>query len=55
MKEENETKECAPSLRTGNIQYFQAGDIVTAEHLNALIVAIEALEERVKKLENRCT
>ena len=55
MKEENKTKECVHRHKTKSIKYFQAGDVVTAEHLNELIVAIESLEERVKKLEKSST
>ncbi len=51
MKEESKTENPVPSLNTEKLKYFEAGDIVTAESLNALVDAIELLEKRVMELE----
>jgi len=54
MKKIDKNMERVSSRKIQGIKRFQPGDLVTAEHLNEIIDAIESLQERIKKLEERC-
>ena len=51
MKEEKKTDAYIPSPDVDKPKYFKPGGLVTAEHINELVDAIESLEKRVKELE----
>ena len=53
MEKADGTMDRMPSRRMPGIKHFQPGELITAERLNEIIDAIETLQERIRKLEER--